>query len=254
MKKNVFIIISILLVASYLIVAVTQFNLQPNDFRCKKVEVIIKDTSDVNLITKSGVVEMLKSRGIQLIGKRMNEIDTRHLEKEACRYPLVRNVECYKTLGGKICFEVSQRIPILHIMNQYGDDYYIDNIGQIIPALPSAIAYRPIVTGCADKWYTTNFLYKLGVYIYYNNFWRAAIQQINILPGRNIELIPRIGNHIIYLGGINHYDEKLNRLFVFYQQGLSKVGWNKYSRISLEFNNQIICTKRADVMAADSIK
>lgn len=252
--KKFFIIISILIVAAYLIIAVTHFNLQPNTQCCKKIEVIIKDTSDVDLVTKSGVIQMLKKRGIQLVGKRMDEIDTKNLEQEAYRYPLVRNVECYKTLNGKIRIEVTQRIPILHVMNQYGEDYYLDNIGHIVASLPSVMAYRPIVTGCADKWYATNFLYKLGVYIYYNDFWRSTIQQINILPGHNIELVPRIGNHIVYLGGISHYNEKLNRLFIFYQQGLNKVGWNKYSRISLEFNNQIICTKRTNVMEADSIK
>jgi cell division protein FtsQ len=252
--KKFFIVISILVVAAYLVIAVTHFNLQPNERCCKEIEVIIKDTSDVDLVTKSGVIQMLKKRGIQLVGKRMDEINTQSLEKEACRYPLVRDVECYKTLGGKIRIEVTQRIPILHVMNQYGEDFYLDNIGHIINSIPSVMAYRPIVTGCADRWYTTNFLYKLGVYIYYNDFWRSAIQQINVLPGHNLELVPRIGNHIVYLGGINHYAEKLNRLFIFYQQGLNKVGWNKYSRISLEFNNQIICTKKADVMAADSIK
>lgn len=254
MLKKIFITTSILLIIAYLAVAITHFNLQPNNMRCKKVEVIIKDTSDVDLVTKSGVIQMLKQQGIKLIDKKMNDIDTRYLEAQAKRYPLVRDVECYKTLNGKIKIEVSQRVPVLHIMNQYGEDYYLDNIGQTISAIPSVIAYRPIVTGCVDKKYATNYLYKLGVYIYYNKFWRATIQQINILPVHNIELVPRIGNHIIYLGGIVHYKEKLNRLFEFYQQGLNKVGWNKYSRISLEFNNQIICTKRANVMAADSIK
>jgi len=29
----------------------------------------------------------------------------------------------------------------------------------------------------------------------------------------------------------------------FYTEGLNKVGWNKYSQISLKYNNQIICKK-----------
>ncbi|HJC97601.1 MAG TPA: cell division protein FtsQ, partial [Candidatus Phocaeicola merdavium] len=29
-----------------------------------------------------------------------------------------------------------------------------------------------------------------------------------------------------------------------YEKVLSQVGWNKYERISVEFNNQIICTKK----------
>ena len=34
------------------------------------------------------------------------------------------------------------------------------------------------------------------------------------------------------------------RMRTFYQSALNRVGWNKYERISIEFNNQIICTKK----------
>ena len=41
----------------------------------------------------------------------------------------------------------------------------------------------------------------------------------------------------------DHFEDKLDRLKTFYGKALNEVGWNKYSRISLEFSNQIICTK-----------
>ena len=43
-------------------------------------------------------------------------------------------------------------------------------------------------------------LYKFGVFLQKNSFWNAQIEQIHVLPGRNIELVPRVGDHIIYLG------------------------------------------------------
>lgn len=36
----------------------------------------------------------------------------------------------------------------------------------------------------------------------------------------------------------------MDRLKKFYKYGLSQAGWNKYSYIDLEFDNQIICKKR----------
>ena len=77
-----------------------------------------------------------------------------------------------------------------------------------------------------------------------NKFWDAQIEQIHVLPDRNIELVPRVGDHLVYLGKLENFENKLARLKEFYQKGLNQVGWNKYSRISLEFSNQIICTKR----------
>ena len=38
--------------------------------------------------------------------------------------------------------------------------------------------------------------------------------------------------------------KKLSRLEKFYRYGLSQAGWNKYSYIDIEFDNQIICRKR----------
>lgn len=35
----------------------------------------------------------------------------------------------------------------------------------------------------------------------------------------------------------------MSRLENFYKYGLSKAGWDKYSYINLEFDNQIICKK-----------
>ena len=40
--------------------------------------------------------------------------------------------------------------------------------------------------------------------------------------------------------------KKLDRLGKFYKYGLSQAGWNKYSYINLEFDNQIICKKVTD--------
>ena len=36
----------------------------------------------------------------------------------------------------------------------------------------------------------------------------------------------------------------MDRLEKFYKYGLSQAGWNKYSYINVEFDNQIICKKR----------
>jgi cell division protein FtsQ len=56
--------------------------------------------------------------------------------------------------------------------------------------------------------------------------------------------VPRVGEHIIFLGKAGDYDQKFERLEKFYKKALNEIGWNKYSRISLEFDNQIICTKK----------
>ena len=90
-----------------------------------------------------------------------------------------------------------------------------------------------------------------------NDLWENQIEQINVMPDLGIELVPRVGNHIVYIGQLPFYKykqqrnklvydfviKKMDRLEKFYKYGLSQAGWNKYSYINLEFDNQIICKK-----------
>ena len=39
-------------------------------------------------------------------------------------------------------------------------------------------------------------LYKFGLFLHNNKFWDALIEQIHVLPDRNIELVPRVGEDV----------------------------------------------------------
>jgi len=91
-----------------------------------------------------------------------------------------------------------------------------------------------------------------------DDFWRNQIVQVNVLADKSVELVPRVGDHIVCIGALPEVKQpslrretvnafmskKLERLAKFYRYGLSKAGWNKYSYIDIEFDNQIICKKR----------
>ena len=173
----------------------------------------------------------------------MCDINTRLLEEELSQHPLIENVECYRTPGCKIGIEVTQRLPILRVMANNGDNYYIDNKGKIMP-IPNSSAHVAVVTGYVDRDFAVKELYTLGVFLQAHPLWDAQIEQINVTQAKELELVPRVGEHIIFLGKPGNYEEKFEKLKTFYEKGLNQVGWNKYSRISLEFNNQIICTKK----------
>ena len=244
MVKRILLSIVMLALIAYLIVAITAFNRKPADQTCRDMELVIKDTVYAGFITKEEVKGILQHKGIYPIGKKMERISTKSLERELSKHPLIDEAECYKTPSGKVCVEVTQRIPILRVMSANGQNYYLDNKGTIMPPEAKCVAHRVIVTGNVEKSFAMKDLYKFGVFLQNNPFWEAQIVQINVLPGKEIELVPRVGNHIIYLGKLEHFEDKLKRLKTFYEKGLNQVGWNKYSRISLEFGNQIICTKK----------
>jgi cell division protein FtsQ len=78
-----------------------------------------------------------------------------------------------------------------------------------------------------------------------------------VLSDRGIELVPRVGDHVVFIGYLpqernnklrekkisDFLNKKLTRLEKFYRYGLSTAGWNKYEYINMEFDNQIICRR-----------
>lgn len=243
MLKKILLTIVLLLITAYLLVAITAFNRKPAGATCTDIELVIKDTAYAGFVTTKEIAAILTKKKLNPVGKNMDEIRTAELEEALATQPLIDRVECYKTPSHKICVEVTQRIPILHVINSRGENYYLDNKGTVMPSDAKCTALVPLATGFIDKTFAVSGLYPFGMYLQNDPFWEAQIEQIHVLPDRSIELIPRVGDHIIYLGKAEDYERKLSRVKKFYRKALNKVGWNKYGRINVEFSNQIICTR-----------
>jgi cell division protein FtsQ len=84
---------------------------------------------------------------------------------------------------------------------------------------------------------------EVSLYLLSNPFWMAQVSQIDITPAREFEIIPTIGNHVIEFGDGTEYENKFNRLFVFYKQVLSKTGMEKYDRIKVQYDKEVIGVK-----------
>lgn len=243
-KMRIWLSVVMLLIIAYLCTAFTFFNKKPVGVVCNSIEVATKDTTFSDLFTPRSVTDILKLKKLNPIGKDIDSVSTLLLERELNQNPLIDNVECYKTPSGKIRIEISQKTPVLRVLNGYGENFLVDDKGSIMPQVASNAFHLPIVTGHATKAFCASKLYELGVFLQQDAFWKAQVEQINVMNDNNIEIVPRVGNHIIYLGQLDDYERKLQRVEKFYTKALNKIGWNKYERINVELSNQIICTKR----------
>ncbi|WP_277233619.1 cell division protein FtsQ [Phocaeicola salanitronis] len=243
MMKRILILCILLVVSAYLVVSATLFNYKPEDRFCSGIELTIKDSVNYEFITQQGVNEILKRKGLSPKDKRLKDINVRQIEEALAQHPFIAEAECYLTSGGGVAVDIYQRIPLLRIMGNNGDEYYLDNTGKIIASLGKPV-HVAVATGFIDRKFAQDQLYQLGKYLQTDAFWNAQIEQINVTPKQELELVPRVGSHILFLGKAEDYNEKFRKLQTFYEKVLSQVGWNKYERISVEFNNQIICTKK----------
>ena len=130
----------------------------------------------------------------------------------------------------------------MRIISDNGDNYYIDTRGKVMPHMHYS-ADLVVATGHISKQYAHSKLLPIGRLLKYDKFWDNQIEQINVDSPGNVELFPRIGDHVVYIGQPVRVTQKLKRLKAFYAQVLNQVGWNKYSRIDIEYDNQIICKK-----------
>ena len=242
MIKKISVIVLLLCLGCYLVAAVTVLNPSKDEERCSGVEVVVEDSLQTGFIRSGEVIRLLESKKCDPTGRRMGDVSLAQIENVLRKNPYIKEATAYKTPGGKVCVHVSQRLPVLHVMASDGSNYYIDRSGKQMPK-SSYYADLVVATGHITPQYARKNLLRLGRFIQDNPFWSHQIQQIHVAEDGKVELVPRVGEHIILLGEPTNVEDKLKRMKLFYTEGLNKVGWNKYSTICLEYDNQIICKK-----------
>lgn len=257
--KRTFIILLDVVLGIYLVLAFTAFN-KPDEtkIKCTQVNISIADESNNGFITEAEIKKRLVDGGIYPKGMPLRYVDARKIEDRLKMSPFVKTAECYKTQDGQVFITITQLLPVIRIKADNGDDYYVDDKNSVMPN-SSYVSNLIIASGSITPSFATNYISPMGKALMANDVWRNLIEQIHVLPDRGIELVPRVGDHIVYIGRLPDFQKKVSheklisdfinnkmtRLMKFYKYGLSYAGWNKYSYINLEFDNQIICKKRS---------
>ena len=255
-KKLILLMLDVILLV-YVFVAMISFN-KPDESKnvCTEVNIVIADQNANGFLTANEVKKLMKDSRMYPLNFRMTDIQPRLIEDLLCKSPFVKTAECYKTKDNKVFVSITQRLPVIRIKSERGDDYYLDDKGGIMPNT-SYTSDLIIATGNIRQSFARNYIAPMANIIMANDLWKNLIEQINVLPDGGIEIVPRIGDHVVFLGYMPQtryaskrkekieafVNTKLTRLEKFYKYGLSQVGWNKYPYISLEFDNQIICKK-----------
>lgn len=242
-KKALLIAIDSLL-AVYLVLAMTAFRGADHSADvCREVAIDAGDGQGDGFLSQSDIRDLLTRRDIYPLGRGVADIDTRHIKDVLEANPFIDHATVWQTLAGDIRIGLRQRTPVLRVKAERGDDYYLDSRGQVMPRT-TYNTDMPVATGHISRAYAKGHLAKIANTIAADPFWRNQIVQINVLNDGSIELVPRVGGHIIYLGRPTAIEAKLQRMRQFYRYGLSRIGWDKYKYINVEFDNQIICKKR----------
>jgi len=212
-----------------------------NNSICNDIRIDIMDDAEFHYLKEKEIINSIVKAGLSPIGKDLATINTAEIVEKLKENRFIKRSECFKTVDGIVRIKVYQRIPVLRVFSTKGN-YYIDNEGEKIPVPENFAAYVPLASGYIDDEYAKNQLFEFAMFLMQDKFWNSQIKQIYVAQNGDVELTPAVGKHQIILGKIENYKENLEKLQLFYEKGLSKMGWNKYSVINLKFKNQVVCT------------
>ena len=229
---------------------------------CNEILIGIKGNEGKFYVEKEDVLKLLQiTVSGSLLQKPVKSINLSKLENGLKTNPWISKAELYFDSKDALHVFVEEREPIARVFTTTGNSFYMDSSGARMPLLDKMSIRLPVVTGftSARKFNAADsaLLQQTKAviqFIYSNPFWSAQVGQIDITPQGKFELIPVIGDHIIKLGTGENVEEKLNSLYVFYKQVMSKVGFNKYAVLAVEFKGQVVAVKKEPVSPVDSIQ
>ena len=246
--RTFFKLILILGVLGYLVFASVKFLNKEGHETCKGMLVRVGGSdgegvaADVPpLVDSSYVARVLGRHGVRTERVPMDSIDLLLIDSLLEADPYIQDVSCYKSAMDNLCVDVTVVRPVVRVFDESGSEYLVDSRGRVIPAVSYALDL-PVATGSISRKWAGAHLPAIVRAIGEDAMWREEVEQIHVVRDSTVTLIPRTGDIRIHLGTSRDIRGKLERLTQFYREALPAAGWNKYTDINLEYDNQIICT------------
>ncbi len=220
--------------------------------KCAGIEVEIDGVNGIAYVSKPQIIALLSGGNPNaFVGRPILAIDLEKAEQKLEQNLWIRNAELYFDNKDLLQVKVTEREPVARIFTQSGLSFYVDDTGECLPINNEQVARVPVFTSFPAE---MNALRKadsikllqvrdMGAYMLRNKLWMAQIEQVDLV-GDAFELVPKLGNHMIYFGDATQMEQKFKRLELFYKRIMRNTGWNYYGRIDLSYNKLLIATRR----------
>ncbi len=215
-------------------------------------EILIKveNLQENHFIDEADVMKLMKLDQENLKGAAIEKVNLKDLEKKIKGNRFVEDAELYADLKGNLVVKTSLRRPIARIVRNDGPDGYIAEDGTIMPVSDKYTARVVLVSGGFARQLLqeenvknvergAEFMQLLEM-IRDDEFWKAQIAQLDVDSKVKITMLPQVGNQNIEFGYPENMEVKFKKLRIFYKEILPQMGWNKYHRVNLEYEGQII--------------
>lgn len=221
------------------------------DINAVKIE-IVGVLGDQSMISEAEVKRMLmEGAGKPLTKAAIRSLDLRKLEVKLNKDKRIERADIYMDAKDVLHVLVIQKTPVMRVINETTGDYYLDINGKMIPHTVGSSIRVPIVTGITETFTPKIFtadtnsklrdIYFMMVKVQKDPFLSSLIEQVHVSADSigDIILIPKIGREQLIIGDASGLDEKFEKLKIFYQDGLPRLGWNRYKTLNLKYTAQV---------------
>lgn len=183
--------------------------------------------------------------------EKIGDVDIPSLEKKLNKIPAVDSANVYINLNGKLNVDIKQRVPVFRL-NNGGKGFYIDQKGVEFPISKNYAHPCMLVTGGVKKKEYPKLI-KLIQKIEKDNFCKNFFIGIS-KEKENYNLLTNNGFYKVEIGDLDRIDFKVKGFKTFVEKYLIYQKPDKYSKISVKYDNQIITTINENYREEDSLK
>lgn len=201
----------------------------------------LKFVGNDNLYLTQGTVnKLLIQKYGPLINVPKDKVVLNTIESVIETNEMVKSAQVYLTINGELTSKIAQRQPIGRV--EGNSKFYLDEVGRRMPLSRHHSARVPIITGkitgksLEDAYVILNYINK-------DDFLRKNVIGIHIEDEGKYQLRFRIDNFVVNLGDVEDLENKFSNFKAFYAKATKDNSLGEYQVVSLEFNNQVVCTK-----------
>jgi len=217
---------------------------------CKDIVIDIQNLSDNHFLDETDILHLIETSGESVKGTSLGRINLKAIEKKLKFDKHIKEAELYGDLKGNLIASIELRRPIARIVQEDGPDAYISEEGIIMSVSEKFTSRVMIISGryikqLLEKGNLMKFeegqkLMEMIEFINNDRFWKAQIAQMDINGHGDITIYPQITGQLVEFGTPENYGFKFKKLMVFYKEVLPQKGWNKYERVNLKYEGQVI--------------
>ncbi|MCA6067226.1 cell division protein FtsQ [Chryseobacterium sp. RG1] len=218
---------------------------------------ITDDKISVKMSNGKTLVYFIDEKDIREIVKKENpsgkvgDLNIPALEKKINNLPAVDSANVYLNLNGKLNLDIKQRVPIFRL-NKDGRDFYVDEKGTEFPISKTYSHPCMLVTGDVQK-DEYQQLAELVEKIDKDDFSKKYFIGISKDRKGNYNLLTSEGNYKVEIGDLDNIEFKVKGFKAFVEKYLVYQDPQKYNKVSVKYQNQIVTTLNPYFKENDSI-